>query len=86
MGLEKKQSGRGWGCARRFLWGGRAGRGGSTGKDYKKFSFYPDNNRGYFLPVTSHSQTHETEEMVLVEVTEDFAGCASGQHPTGPLF
>lgn len=55
MGLEK-QSGRGWGCARRNLRGGRAGRGGSPGKDYKKFNFHSDNNRGYFLPVTSRSQ------------------------------
>lgn len=55
MGLEK-QSGRGWGCARRNLRGGRAGRGGSPGKDYQKFNFYSDNNRGYFLPMTSRSQ------------------------------
>lgn len=27
---------------------------------------------------------HEAEEMVLVEVTEDFAGISSGQHPTVP--
>lgn len=25
---------------------------------------------------------HEAAEMVLVEITEDFAACSSGQHPT----
>lgn len=49
MGLEK-QSGRGWGCARRFLRGGRAGRGGSPGKDYKKFNFTLITTGAIFCP------------------------------------
>lgn len=33
--------------------------------------------------MTSRSQPgHEAAEMVLVEIKEDFAGCASGQHLT----
>lgn len=33
--------------------------------------------------MTSCSQpSHEAAEMVLVEIKEDFAGCASGQHLT----
>lgn len=51
MGLEK-QSGRGWGCA-----AGSCREGGLEGAaDYKKFNFYSDNNRSYFLPMTSCSQ------------------------------
>lgn len=67
---------------------GKAGRGGSPGKDYKKLNFYSDNNGRYFLPMTSCSQPllNNGDSPALVEVAENFAVHFSGQHGIFPSF